>query len=205
MGERARDPRGYYNKPEATREALSGEWFRTGDLFRQDENGTTSRAASRIRSRRSGENISAREIETIASGIEGVFETAAVAVPDELRGEEVKLCLVLQPGYSREQVTPEAVARYCAERLPRSRCRATSNTCGRCRARAPTRSRSRSLPVGTVASCSIVSSTRGRDRKNKSACARCWHHGYGSGTAVGLMPMAEAARYTLPTFPLVRR
>ena len=29
--------------------------------------------------------------------------------------------------------------------------------------------------------------------------------GYGSGTAVGLMPMAEAARYTLPTFPLVRR
>jgi len=109
---------GYYNKPEATREAFSGEWFRTGDLFRQDENGyfyIQGRIKDSIR--RSGENISAREIETIASGIEGVFETAAVAVPDELRGEEVKLCLVLQPGYSREQVTPEAVARYCAERL----------------------------------------------------------------------------------------
>jgi len=109
---------GYYNKPEATREAFSGEWFRTGDLFRQDENGyfyIQGRIKDSIR--RSGENISAREIETIASGIEGVFETAAVAVPDELRGEEVKLCLVLQPGYSREQVTPEHVARYCAERL----------------------------------------------------------------------------------------
>jgi crotonobetaine/carnitine-CoA ligase len=109
---------GYYNKPEATREAFSGEWFRTGDLFRQDENGyfyIQGRIKDSIR--RSGENISAREIETIASGIEGVFETAAVAVPDEPRGEEVKLCLVLQPGYSREQVTPEAVARYCAERL----------------------------------------------------------------------------------------
>jgi crotonobetaine/carnitine-CoA ligase len=110
--------KGYYNKPEATREAFSGEWFRTGDLFRQDEKGyfyIEGRIKDSIR--RSGENISAREIETIASGIEGVLETAAVAVPDVLRGEEVKLCLVLQPGYSREQVTPESIARYCAERL----------------------------------------------------------------------------------------
>ncbi|HYC48060.1 MAG TPA: class I adenylate-forming enzyme family protein [Burkholderiales bacterium] len=109
---------GYYNKPEATREAFVGEWFRTGDLFRQDEHGyfyIQGRIKDSIR--RSGENISAREIETIASGIPGVFETAAVAVKDELRGEEVKLCLVLQPGYTREQVTPEAVAAFCAERL----------------------------------------------------------------------------------------
>lgn len=109
---------GYYNKPEATREAFSGEWFRTGDLFRQDENGyfyIQGRIKDSIR--RSGENIAAREIETIASGIPGVLETAAVAMPDELRGEEVKLCIVLQSGYSREQVTPESVAQYCGERL----------------------------------------------------------------------------------------
>jgi len=110
--------KGYYNKPEATREAFSGEWFRTGDLLGQDKNGyfyIQGRIKDSIR--RSGENISAREIETVASGIEGVFETAAVAVPDELRGEEVKLCLVLQPGYSHEQVTPEHVARYFEERV----------------------------------------------------------------------------------------
>src|SRR6185436_10094050 len=110
--------KGYYNKPEATRDAFSGEWFRTGDLFKQDENGyfyIQGRIKDSIR--RSGENISAREIETVASGIEGVLETAAVAVPDELRGEEVKLCVVLQPGRTREEVSPERVASYCAERL----------------------------------------------------------------------------------------
>jgi acyl-CoA synthetase (AMP-forming)/AMP-acid ligase II len=108
----------YYNKPAATREAFVGEWFRTGDLFRQDENGyyyIQGRIKDSIR--RSGENISAREIETIASGVPGVFETAAVAVKDDLRGEEVKLCVVLQPGYAREQVTPDAIAAYCADRL----------------------------------------------------------------------------------------
>jgi acyl-CoA synthetase (AMP-forming)/AMP-acid ligase II len=110
--------KGYYGKPEATREAFVGEWFRTGDLFRQDEAGyfyIQGRIKDSIR--RSGENISAREIETIAAGIPGVFETAAVAVKDDLRGEEVKLCIALQPGYTRGQVTPEAVAAFCAERL----------------------------------------------------------------------------------------
>jgi acyl-CoA synthetase (AMP-forming)/AMP-acid ligase II len=110
--------KGYYNKPDATREAFSGEWFRTGDLFRQDEKGyfyIQGRIKDSIR--RSGENISAREVETIASGVPGVSETAAVAVKDELRGEEVKLCVALQPGYTREQVTPEAVGAFCAERL----------------------------------------------------------------------------------------
>ena len=110
--------KGYYNKPDATREAFCDEWFRTGDLFRQDENGYF-HIQGRIKDsiRRSGENISAREIETIASGVPGVSETAAVAVKDELRGEEVKLCVALQPGHTREQVTPEAVGAFCAKRL----------------------------------------------------------------------------------------
>ena len=109
---------GYYNKPEATRDAFSGVWLRTGDLFRQDENGyfyVQGRIKDSIR--RSGENISAREIESVASGIPGVFETAAVAVPDKLRGEEVKLYLVLQPGVTSDEVTPPRVISYCEEKL----------------------------------------------------------------------------------------
>src|SRR6185436_13020333 len=65
----------------------------------------------------SGENISAREIEAVAAGIPGVLETAAIAVPDEKRGEEVKLYVALQPGYSAEQVTPLAVIAYCEGKL----------------------------------------------------------------------------------------
>jgi crotonobetaine/carnitine-CoA ligase len=110
--------KGYYNKPAATRSAFAGEWFRTGDLFRQDDDGYLY-IEGRIKDsiRRSGENISAREIESVAADIPGVLETAAVAVPDEKRGEEVKLYLVLQPGYSAEQVTPAQVIAYCKDRL----------------------------------------------------------------------------------------
>ena len=107
--------KGYYNKPDATAEAFSGEWFRTGDLFKQDADGyyyIQGRIKDSIR--RSGENISAREVESVAAGIPGVLEAAAVAVPDELRGQEVKLCLVLQPG---ADVAPEQVIAHCVERL----------------------------------------------------------------------------------------
>ncbi len=57
---------GYYNKPEATTAAFHGDWFRTGDLFRQDERGyfyIVGRVKEMIR--RAGENISAREVEAV--------------------------------------------------------------------------------------------------------------------------------------------
>ena len=109
---------GYYNQPDATRDAFAGAWFRTGDLFRRDANGyfyIEGRIKESIR--RSGENISAREIESVAAGITGVLESAAQGVADELRGEEVKLYVVLQPGYSIEQVTPQQVIAHCADQL----------------------------------------------------------------------------------------
>jgi acyl-CoA synthetase (AMP-forming)/AMP-acid ligase II len=110
--------KGYYNKADATRSAFSGEWFRTGDLFRQDDNGYF-HIVGRIKDsiRRSGENISAREIEAVAAGIAGVLETAVVGVPDEKRGEEVKLYVVLQPGCSSDEVTPGHVISYCEGKL----------------------------------------------------------------------------------------
>jgi acyl-CoA synthetase (AMP-forming)/AMP-acid ligase II len=109
---------GYHNQPEVSRAAFSGDWFRTGDLFKQDDAGyfyIQGRIKDSIR--RSGENISAREVESVAAGVAGVLECAAVAVPDALRGQEVKLCISLQPGFSRETVTPELVIQHCSERL----------------------------------------------------------------------------------------
>lgn len=109
---------GYHNQPEATRAAFSDGWFRTGDLFKQDDEGNFY-IQGRIKDsiRRSGENISAREVESVATDISGVLECAAIGVPDELRGQEVKLCIALQPGYSLEMVTPESVITYCSEKL----------------------------------------------------------------------------------------
>ncbi len=111
---------GYYNKPEATKAAFHGDWFRTGDLFRQDEHGyfyIVGRLKEMIR--RAGENIAAREIESVLCALPEIAEAAAVPVPDETRGEEVKVCIVLQPGMSRDKVSPEFVISHCERGLAR--------------------------------------------------------------------------------------
>jgi len=99
--------KGYYKKPEANRAAFFGDWFRTGDLFVQDERGYYT-IVGRLKDmiRRSGENIAAREVEAALVAIEGVEDAAAIAVPDEARGEEVKAYLFLNPGFTPETLRP---------------------------------------------------------------------------------------------------
>jgi crotonobetaine/carnitine-CoA ligase len=111
---------GYYNKPEATAAAFHGDWFRTGDLFRQDGLGyfyIVGRVKEMIR--RAGENISAREVEAVLRGLPDIVEAAAVPVPDETRGEEVKACVVLQPGVTRETLSPDRIIAHCEANLAR--------------------------------------------------------------------------------------
>jgi len=89
---------GYYNNPEATNAVFEGDWFRTGDLFKQDGEGfyyIVGRKKDMIR--RSAENIAAREVETVLNTAPSVAESAVVGVPDALRGEEVKAYLRLKP------------------------------------------------------------------------------------------------------------
>ena len=71
--------RGYYRKPDATKAAFHGDWFRTGDLFRQDERGyfyIVGRVKDMIR--RAGENIAAREVESVLCQLPEIAEAAAV-------------------------------------------------------------------------------------------------------------------------------
>jgi crotonobetaine/carnitine-CoA ligase len=110
--------KGYYRNPEATAAAFHGEWFRTGDLARQDERGyvyLVGRAKDMIR--RAGENIAANEVEAVLGALAGVAEAAAVPVPDELRGEEVKVYVVLQQGFTRESLPPDRILKHCAANL----------------------------------------------------------------------------------------
>src|SRR5262249_50710427 len=94
---------GYYKRPDATSEVRHGKWFKSGDLFRRDCDGYHF-LLGRIKDviRRSGENISASEIETALLGMAEILEVAAVAVPDSTRGEEVKVYVALRPGYRVE-------------------------------------------------------------------------------------------------------
>jgi acyl-CoA synthetase (AMP-forming)/AMP-acid ligase II len=110
--------RGYYRKPEATAAAFHGEWFRTGDLFRRDTRGFFS-VVGRIKDmiRRAGENISALEVEAVVCGIAEVAEAAALPIADAVRGEEVKVYVVLQPHVPAEGLSPQRIIEHCAANL----------------------------------------------------------------------------------------
>ncbi len=93
---------GYLNKPEETEEAWKGGWFHTGDTVTMDQNKMlyfVDRSKNIIR--RSGENISAAEIEDKLYKSHVVSKVACLAVPDEVREEEVLSCIVLKSGFSK--------------------------------------------------------------------------------------------------------
>jgi len=85
----------YLKDPEATQEAWAGGWFHTGDIVRRGPDGALhfiDRRKNVIR--RSGENISAVEVESVLLQHELVRAAAVCAVPDAIRGDEVFACVV---------------------------------------------------------------------------------------------------------------
>lgn len=112
--------RGYLNRPEATAETMRGGWLHTGDLGRRDRRGFLY-FQGRIKDiiRRLGENIAATEVENVLRSHPKVLEVAAVPVPDDLRGEEVKVHVLLTGGETAASCPPDALIAFCAERLAR--------------------------------------------------------------------------------------
>lgn len=125
--------KGYWQRPEATLEALSNLWFHTGDLGRFDGNDFfyfVDRKKDYLR--RGGENISSFEMEMAFRKHAAVEDVAAHAVPSDKGEDEVKICAILREGavvseeelcrWSVDQLPHYAVPRYiefCAE-LPRN-------------------------------------------------------------------------------------
>ncbi|MEU8638258.1 ATP-dependent acyl-CoA ligase [Amycolatopsis sp. NPDC048633] len=105
---------GYHDDPEATAKAFRDGWFHTGDLARMDDAGRVyyiGRTKDMIR--RSGENVSADEVERALSLHPAVRLAAVVAVPDELRGEEIKAYVVCDG----VRPDPGELVAFCAEKL----------------------------------------------------------------------------------------
>ena len=106
---------GYYKNEEETRRVLRGGWVHSGDLGYCDEDGLfyfVGRRKNVIR--RSGENVSGEEVEECLQTHPAVEEAAVIAVPDDMRGEEVKAHVVVRPG---GRLSPEEVIAWCAARL----------------------------------------------------------------------------------------
>ncbi len=108
--------RGYWNRPDATAEAITPEgWFRSGDIGRFDEEGflyLVDRQKDMII--RGGENVYCVEVEEVLFEHPDVVDAAVVGVPHKVLGEEVKAVVQLKPGAS---ATVETIRAHCANRL----------------------------------------------------------------------------------------
>ncbi len=109
---------GYFNNPEATAAAFTGDWYHTGDLGRADAEGNyyfVDRKKDLIRYK--GRSVSSVAIEAIARRHPAVADVAAFGVTsDELESEhEIMLAVVAKPG---ETLEPEALARFINQNAP---------------------------------------------------------------------------------------
>jgi long-chain acyl-CoA synthetase len=108
--------RGYWRRPEETREAFVDGWLRSGDAGYLDEDGyvyVVDRLKDMIIS--GGENIYCTEVENVLASHPAVQAAAVVGLPDATWGERVHAAIVLQPGAC---VTPEALDAHCRRHIP---------------------------------------------------------------------------------------
>jgi acyl-CoA synthetase (AMP-forming)/AMP-acid ligase II len=109
---------GYLKEPEATEEVWKNGWFHTGDMVRQSPDGMlyfVDRRKNIVR--RSGENISAAEVEEVIITHPSVNTVAVLPIEDELREEEVMACVVLEPGVARDKTVASAIFAHCQGQL----------------------------------------------------------------------------------------
>ncbi|HTH94762.1 MAG TPA: class I adenylate-forming enzyme family protein [Rhodocyclaceae bacterium] len=90
---------GYYKRPELTRQAMLGDYFRTGDAGRLDGNGYLFfRGRLKEIIITGGINVYPKDIEEAVETLPWIAECAAFALPDEGLGEIVALAVVARPG-----------------------------------------------------------------------------------------------------------
>ncbi|MDF1791422.1 MAG: acyl-CoA synthetase [Thalassobaculaceae bacterium] len=108
----------YWNKPEATQEKYAGDWMLTGDLGRADEDGYlhyVGRDDDVITS--AGYRIGPGEIEDCLMTHPAVALAAAIGVPDPLRTQAVKACIVLAEGHAGSEDLRRAIQSHVKTRL----------------------------------------------------------------------------------------
>jgi long-chain acyl-CoA synthetase len=115
--------KGYWNRPDATADAIRDGWLHTGDIGRTDEDGYFY-VVDRIKELiiRGGYNVYPREIEEVLHEHPSVSEAAVIGIPHPELGEEVAAAVSLKDGATvDEQELREFVkARVAAYKYPRT-------------------------------------------------------------------------------------
>lgn len=112
---------GYFNRPEATREAFRDGWLRTGDIGYVDEDGFLY-----VQDRRSdliisgGENVYPAEIESVLAAHEAVLEAGVTGVDHPVWGKTPAAFVVARShpqSESEREALKQELLRHCREKL----------------------------------------------------------------------------------------
>jgi long-chain acyl-CoA synthetase len=114
---------GYWRLPDATKRAIQGDWFFSGDAGYLDDKGYLfiyDRVKDMIVS--GGENIYPAEVESALFGHPDVADVAVIGVPDDRWGEAVKAVVVKKPGagVTAGELIAWARERIAGYKLPKS-------------------------------------------------------------------------------------
>ena len=112
---------GYWNRPEATADAIRDGWLHTGDIAWRDSNGLYT-IVDRIKDMiiRGGENVYCVEIENCLMAHADIDEAAVVGIPDSELGERVKAVVCRRTGATIDaaQVRAHVAARLASFKVP---------------------------------------------------------------------------------------
>ena len=107
--------KGYLGRPEDTTEALRGGWLHSGDIGYRDGDGylyLVDRVKDMINV--SGFKVFPREVEEVLFDHPAVAEAAVLGLPDPVKGEVVRACVVVRPGLT---VTAGELIERCRARV----------------------------------------------------------------------------------------
>lgn len=94
----------YWKRPDATKDAFSGHWLRTGDIGAIDADGRL-RILGRINQviNRGGEKILPTQLEYLLAQNTAIAEVAVVGLPDPVMGERIVAGVVLRGGHTLDE------------------------------------------------------------------------------------------------------
>jgi len=112
---------GYWERPEATEQAFTDGWFRSGDVLRTDDDGwayVVDRIKDMIIS--GGENVYPAEVEAVIDALPGVSASSVIAVPDERWGEVGMAFVVAESGaWTAESLRAALAGSLAGFKIPR--------------------------------------------------------------------------------------
>ena len=113
--------REYWNKPEATEEALRDGWFHSGDLVVADEQGFIE-VVDRVKDviNTGGVLVASRQVEDAIFELDAVAEVAVVGMPDDKWIEAITAFVVPKGEITEEQVVDHVKGRLAPFKVPKA-------------------------------------------------------------------------------------